>query len=287
MLKTILKTAALKYPSFFLATFGLLWGFIEPIISLATNTLATDGIKFTYGQLLVSSLLISFAWLLIDGFLFAGFLKQSIFIKGNGFDTKIVIRYGDLFRQEGWKAIPVNDFFDSVVDGRHISKTTLHGVMLQMYWGGYIENWNVQIESNLAKISEFAQEQRASGKCKRYAIGTTCATSKDGHNFLCVALTHTDVSNLETKATPSDLYQAIIGLLQKARSVCGNEPLSIPLMGSGLSRVGIKSNPLINLIVTAIIEETKVNKVTSEIRIILPEAKVSEISLTAIQKIWS
>ncbi|MGE4536364.1 MAG: macro domain-containing protein [Desulfovibrio sp.] len=284
---TTLKTAVSHYPSYFLKTFGLLWGFIEPIIALASTTLATESIKLTYGQLFVFSIFISLVWLMIDGILVTGFLKQSISIKSNGFDTNIIIEFGNLFKQEGWKAIPVNDFFDSIVDGKHISKKTLHGLMLTTHWGGHIEDWNTQVESDLVNNSEFGHEQRASGKCKRYAIGTTCSTSKDEHKFLCVALTHTDVSNLETKATPSDLYQAVIGLLKKARSICGNEPLSIPLMGSGLSRVGIKSNPLINLIVTAIIEETKVNKVTNEIRIILPEARLSEISLTAIQKIWS
>ena len=72
-----------------------------------------------------------------------------------------------------------------------------------------------------------------------------------------------------------------------ARSVCADEPLNIPLMGSGLSRVGIKGNILIHLILTAIIEETKINKVTSEIRIVLPEDKASEICLNTLQKDWS
>ena len=102
-----------------------------------------------------------------------------------------------------------------------------------------------------------------------------------------MALSFTDVSNLETKATSSDLLKAVSRLLRKARSVCANEPLNIPLMGSGLSRIGIKNNILIHLILTAIFEETKINKVTSEIRIILPKDKASDICLNALKKDWS
>ena len=58
-------------------------------------------------------------------------------------------------------------------------------------------------------------------------------------------------------------------------------------MGSGLSRVGIKNNILVDLILTAIFEETKNNKVTSEIRIVLPKEKASEINLGSLQKEWS
>jgi len=259
----------------------MFWLIIEPIIGLTGKS-----IDLTYWQLFGWSAAFGIIWLIIDGIWFSGFLKHSIEIKSNGFDTRIVIKFGDIFQEEGWRAIAVNDFFDSIVDDRFVSSKSLHGILLQKYWAGNIDDWNRQVDQQLTD-TPFSSEDRSEGNQKRFTLGTTAAVRKDGNKFLCVALSRTDISNQEAKASSSDLHQAVRGLLQKARSVCGDEPLSIPLMGSGLSRVGIKNNILVDLILTAIFEETKNNKVTSEIRIVLPKDKASEINLASLQKDWS
>lgn len=281
MTLTALKTAAWYYPRSVFATLGMFWLIIEPIIGLTGKS-----IDLTYWQLFGWSAAFGIIWLIIDGIWFSGFLKHSIEIKGNGFDTRIVIKFGDIFQEEGWRAIAVNDFFDSIVDDRFVSSKSLHGILLQKYWAGNIDDWNRQVDQQLTD-TPFSSEDRSEGNQKRFTLGTTAAVRKDGNKFLCVALSRTDISNQEAKASSSDLHQAVRGLLQKARSVCGDEPLSIPLMGSGLSRVGIKNNILVDLILTAIFEETKNNKVTSEIRIVLPKDKASEINLASLQKDWS
>ena len=278
---TSFKTAAWYYPRSVFATLGLFWLVIEPIIGLTGKS-----IDLTYWQLFGWSAVFGIIWLIFDGLWFSGFLKQSIEIKSNGFDTRIVIKFGDIFQEEGWQAIAVNDFFDSIVDDRFVSSKSLHGILLQKYWAGNTDDWNRQVDEQLT-ATECSSEKRNGGKQSRYRIGTTVAVEQAGNRFLCVALSHTDISNQEAKASSSDLHQAVRGLLRKARSVCGDEPLSIPLMGSGLSRVGFKNNILVDLILTAIFEETKNNKVTSEIRIVLPKEKASEINLASLQKDWS
>lgn len=281
MILSTIKRAVWYYPRSVFATLGLFWLVIEPIIGLTGKT-----IDLTYWQLFGWSAAFGIVWLIIDGLWFSGFLKQSIEIKSNGFDTKIIVKFGDIFHDNGWKAIAVNDFFDSIVDDQIVSSKSLHGILLQRYWAGNIDDWNHQVDEQLTGFS-CSSETRSKGKQNRYEIGTTVAVRKDASKFLCVALSHTDISNNETQASSSDLHQAVRGLLQEARSICGNESLTIPLMGSGLSRVGIKSNILVDLILTAIFEETKNKKVTSEIHIVLPKEKASEINLASLQKDWN
>lgn len=281
MILSTIKRAVWYYPRSVFATLGLFWLVIEPIIGLTGKT-----IDLTYWQLFGWSAAFGIVWLIIDGLWFSGFLTQSIEIKSNGFDTKIIVKFGDIFHENGWKAIAVNDFLDSIVDDQIVSSKSLHGILLQRYWAGNIDDWNHQVDEQLTGFS-CASEARSKGKQNRYEIGTTVAVRKDASKFLCVALSHTDNSNNETQASSSDLHQAVRGLLQKARSICGNESLTIPLMGSGLSRVGIKSNILVDLILTAIFEETKNKKVTSEIHIVLPKEKASEINLASLQKDWN
>lgn len=76
-------------------------------------------------------------------------------------------------------------------------------------------------------------------------------------------------------------------MLSKARSVCAEQPLIVPLMGSGLSRVGIKSSILINIILAVLFEETKRSKITDSIVLVLPKDKLNEINLGAVVRDWS
>ena len=87
-------------------------------------------------------------------------------------------------------------------------------------------------------------------------------------------------------ASAAALVIAIRGMLQRARAVCSNEPLYIPLMGSGLARVGIKNAILVDLILAAIFEESQQSKVTESISIILRDEKYSEVNLGAISRDW-
>ncbi len=274
--------AILKYfPKSFLASFGVIWLFTEAYMAISKNN-----VDLSFGEYFLLSCLLGVVWFAIDGFFVSGFFKKEIFIDSNAFDTKVIIKFGDLFREDGWKAIPVNDFFDSIVDEKHIASKSLHGYTLQTYWNGDIENWDNQISQELSSTKK-KKKNRNTGKKDRYPIGTTAAARQDANNFLFVVLAKTNLKNLEAKASPEDVIIAIKGLLQKAREVCASEPLNIPLMGSGLSRIGIKNNILVDLILTAIFEETKQNKITNEICIILPLEKINEISLHHIQKDWS
>ena len=236
-------------------------------------------------NVLVTSI-IFFLWWLVDGLFVTKYLTYKVKVCSNSFDTKIVVKFGDIFNQDGWKTIPVNDFFDSKVDNHHISESSLHGNHLIRYWSSNIQDWDSQVSKQLCD-TEAEYIPRKTGKTRRYEIGTTAAVQSGPHSFLCVALAHTDINNLEAKATIENLIRAVQRLMKKARSVCAGAPLNLPLFGAGLSRVGLPVPVLIELILTLIVEETKQNKVTNEIRIILPTEKASTISLSTIKQHWS
>ena len=101
-----------------------------------------------------------------------------------------------------------------------------------------------------------------------------------------VALGKTDKNTNVTSADAKALISAIRGLLHKARKVCSNQPLVIPLMGSGLARVGIKPSVLLDLILTGVFEETKSEKVTGDIVIVLPKNIKSKINLGTTLRNW-
>ena len=260
---------------------GLLWLPIE-----AYEGLSNSDAKLPFVGFVALSLVTGTAFYFIDGHHLTGFLKKRVAITTHGFDTEIRVEFGDLFAQQGWKAIAVNDFFDGIVDEDLVSSKSLHGFTINNYWKGNRADWQKQI-SNSLNGEPFNKENRSKGNSKRYPIGTTACATKDGQKFLFVALGKTDSANNVTTANAESLICAVRGMLAKARAVCSYEPLSIPLMGSGLGRVGIKTSVLVDLILAAVMEETKQRKVTGKISIILPKEKEGEINLQNYSRNWN
>lgn len=263
---------------------GLVWLFLEAYYGLGPTNLN----KLGFLPFLVIGLVVGGMWFVIDGFWISGFLKRSIAITSNALDTTITIMFDDLFKLDGYKAISVNEFFDSTVDNRHVAAKSLHGTMLTQCWAGNTVEWDTLVAQDLSGTPplEIVTSRPAPGKQKRYPLGTTVTVSKNGHDFLCVALTKTDTTSLEASATSANLQHAVRSLLSKARTVCSGQHLNIPLMGSGLARTGIKPNIIVDLILLAIFEESKTRKITNHIRIVLPKNMRDRIDLTTIQKDW-
>ncbi len=266
-----------------LAGIGLLWVFLEPYYTFSPQTA-----KIGFSCFIITGLVAGLIWYFINGFFLDGFLKSRVKIRSNAVDTDIEILFGDIFKQGGFKAIAVNEYYDSIVDDKLISRNTLHGMMLTKYWAAEIADWDKQITKDLEKVSplETLASKQKIGKLKRYEIGTVARVSKRENDFLCVVLSKTDLSTLEASSDVIALYSALKGLLEKARTVCAGNPLNIPLMGSGLSRTGIKANMIVNMIILAIIDESKKQKITQTIRIVLPVKSFGEIDITTISKEW-
>ena len=61
-------------------------------------------------------IIVTIVWFCIDGFFVSGFLKQTITLPICNGSVSLTIEFGDLFKKEGLRVIPVNSFFDSVMD---------------------------------------------------------------------------------------------------------------------------------------------------------------------------
>jgi len=118
-------------------------------------------VPIAFLHFLVAGLVLGFFYFFIDGYLMSGFLKKEVKIP----NTTIKIKFGDIFKQEGWKAVGVNDFFDSQVDENLVSSNSLHGFVINHYWNGKREDWqdHLMLHYRLAR-----QVQKAGSKGIRY-----------------------------------------------------------------------------------------------------------------------
>lgn len=200
--------------------------------------------------------------------------------------TRVLIGTGDLFSFSGHKVVAVNEYFDSVL-GQHVSLNSLHGKAISKFFCGSSDQFDKAIEASLHD-SQFVSETRpAPGKTHRFPIGTTAYANIGGEYLFLPALARTDLKSLKASASLGDLMDALRGLWQNVRIHGGNGPVSMALMGSGLSGVNLSPNALIQAILLSILESSKVAPITSEIRICLDEQSFGRIDLRSIETSWS
>jgi len=202
----------------------------------------------------------------------------------NHSNTTIRIKFSDLFREEGFRVIPVNEFFDSEL-GLPVSEKSLHGLFITRCLGGHRETFDQIISDELSKIRSEV-EGRSEGKTKKYPIGTTAVVPVNTDKYLCFALCNTDTETCKARADVPILWKALDGLYDKARVALGGDALVLPLVGSGLSGIGLPSRDLLDLIILSIITATKRQQITTRIKIILTAERFEEIDLADVRRHW-
>ena len=230
-------------------SYSVLWTFVESFSHFNPN-LDTKGSGFQIIAIGIS---------IIVG-IFRAYQPRKVTIKINTSDTTLNIFFGDIFTQEGFISIPVNEFFDSQI-GEPVSPNSLHGILINNYFGGHPESFDTLVDENLQTI-EHESVSRELGRKKKYPIGTTARICANNKNFLLVALSHTDVETHKAAADVQQLWVALIGLFTTARNCTAGNNLNIPLFGSGLSGVGLPATQILQLIVLAIISETKKRQIS-------------------------
>ncbi|MDP3743145.1 MAG: DUF6430 domain-containing protein [Methylotenera sp.] len=209
---------------------------------------------------------------------------SKVEIKIANANTSIEVVFGDLFTQKGIRSIAVNEFFDSKI-GKPVSDKSLHGIFIQKCFGGHPEPFDKQIETQLINIKN-EEVTKIDGKSKKYPIGTTAIVSVNSDQYLVFALTKTDTSTCKAYSDVDMMWVALSKLWERARIESGGHDINLPLIGSGLSGLGLPTRDLLNLIILSAITETKAKEVTHKIRIVLHQDRFEDLDLRDVKKHW-
>lgn len=264
------------------------WRFIVSIfLSYSALWTVTESVAFFYPSLPLQGLhthLIFIGLSIVIGIVRV-YQPRRISIKVNTSDTTLNIYYGDIFKHEGYIAISANEFFDSEL-GEPVSEKSLHGMVIKQYFGGHPESFDNAISNDL-QDAQFEIIQRVRGNTKKYPIGTTAKVTANEYKFLLFALSHTNIQTFKASSDLSTMINAMHGLFDRSRNCTGGEKLTIPLIGSGISGVGLPATQLLQLIILTIIDETKKQQICKEIDLVLHELRFEEIDLETIRRQWT
>ena len=225
-----------------------------------------------------------FPFPLISGLLRA-WPRTTVSIEVPNSDSSIEIKFGDIFEGSEAIVIPVNEFFDGKL-GDHVSEKSLHGKFIRNVLGGRSATFNSLTDKTLKSLSSTFCE-RKSGRKNKYPIGTTAVADVNDVRYFLTALSKTDVETLKASASLHELWNALSGLWNAIRNHSNGCTVCLPLMGSGLSGVGIPTRQLIQQILTSFFYYTKQGKISDKIVIVLPKDMRNKLNLIEIKRSWS
>jgi hypothetical protein len=199
-------------------------------------------------------------------------------------NTVIEVLFGDLFAQDGIRAVAVSEFFDSKL-GKPVSDKSLHGIFLQKCFGGHPESFDKQVDEQLKGV-EGKEVAKAEGKNKSFPIGTSALLTVNQDRYLAFAFCKANPETCKAYSDVTMMWVALNQLWQRARVESGGHPLNLPLVGSGVSGLNLPTRDILNLIILSAITETKAKQVTQRIRIILHRDRFEELDLREVKEHW-
>lgn len=269
----MLRRAASRFVLFGFATYGVLWTLVESVSSYFPH-LKPEGFA-GYGLLLLASGAVG-TW--------RAWPTTKIEVKIPNSDSSMCVEFGNVFDKAGCVAIQANEFFDSHL-GDHVSPNSLHGQFIRDVLGGQSSSFDTLVSNALAG-EPFEPVPRTTGNTKKYRIGTTASIDVNGKRYLLFAFTKTDTKTLKASATVHELWDALAGLWEGIRIRANGNPVSMALVGGGLSGVGLPVGNLLQIMMISYSYYTKKNKISNNISFVLPTAMSREIDLSTIAEQW-
>lgn len=228
----------------------------------------------------IGLVIISIIWYIALWLYVSNWKKVDINIES----TTISIITGNIFEQEGLKAIAFNEYFDTQVDDKVISKKSLNGVFIENIIGsdldkldGHIKEYNFRDENVLEKNTN-----RIAGKEQKYRIGTICVYK----DYLLTAFSKFNEKNQACLTMPEYL-EFLIKFWDEINVIYAQENVSVPIFGSGITRIkehkNITDEELLKIMLwTFRVSETRF-KYPAKLTIVIHKDKIDQINLFEIK----
>lgn len=175
--------------------------------------------------------------------------------KLSGKDLEIEIRIGNLFNLKGQKIISTNTTFDTDIANGIIAINSLQGQFTNKYFPQQIQTLDQLIDNALANVPT-TDYPKISGKDKKYPMGTTVRVNIGAEVFYLLAMSDLNYNNT-AQTTLDNVLNSTDNLWQFIISKGENEPIILPLIGTGRGRIVTNRKRLIAQIAQSFIKASE------------------------------
>lgn len=199
-------------------------------------------------------------------------------------NSTVVIKAGDIFKEKGFKVIAFNEFFDTIVDNNIIANNSLNGIFIKQNIED-IEALNNHIKNEIDDddIVDSKVIRKRGGKNIKYKLSTVVIWNNE---YLLTAFSKFDDTNRANLTMP-EYIEFLINFWDRVNKVYAQENVSVPILGSGITRIkehkNITDEDLLKIMLWTFKLSEYRCKYPAKLSIIIHEAKLKTINLLDIR----
>ena len=232
-------------------------GTISTVLSLLLMFVGIPkSISLISGIAFVIILFALYVWL----YVYANKLSEATIDIGG---TSVLVKNGDIFKEDGLKVIPFNEYFDTIVDNQIINEVSLNGKYIQNIVSDVsklnelIEN-DIFLNSSENILDKDVYRKGTIGKTTRYKLGSSVVVD----DYVLTAFSKFNKNN-EAQLTMTEYINFLLNFWNEINRVYAQKSVTVPIFGSGITRFkggfnDIEINELLNIMLwTFRISETR------------------------------
>lgn len=192
-------------------------------------------------------------------------------------NSTVIVKIGNIFEEENLKVIAFNEYFDTQVDNRIIADNSLNGIYIKSKVTD-VSALDTLIDTDVSFNEKIlsTNNTRTCVKKKRYRLGSIYQ-----HNdYLLTAFSRFDDDN-RAYLNMNDYINFLLNFWNEIDIIYAGRPISIPLLGSGITRFkeyDIHEQELLELLIWSF----KISRIKftypSNVSIIIHESKKDKIN---------
>lgn len=203
--------------------------------------------------------------------------------------TRLKIEKGNIMDANGIRVIPVNEYFDTHLGDGIIKESSLHGQLLSKYTDR-ISELRKLIDEQLGKMEPLPSNRvrtLVSGlPQKRYPLGTCVRLFLDSDCYLLVATTRFN-ANEHVDVSAEEFPEVIRKMFNGIEQLHDGNAVYVPLVGSGISGYELSNMQILNTIVQAAHNASRLSLTNGLYLYIYSDEQMDSINLSIIKYLYN
>lgn len=150
-------------------------------------------------------------------------------------NSKVIVKVGNLFQEEGLKVIAFNEYFDTLVNEEVISSSSLNGQFIKQYVLDVDAlDMAIRDSKHLSSPDRIRENNvaRTQGKTQKYELGSIYKHDE----YLLTSFSRFDKDN-RAFLTMIDYINCLLNFWNEVDIVYANRSVIVPLLGTGITRL--------------------------------------------------
>lgn len=192
---------------------------------------------------------------------------HSVSCKLTGRDVALTICAGDIFSMPGAVVVGTNTTFDTDISSGLINKASIQGQFTEKFYDS-VSHLNSDITAALFDVPSDIASPVKRGKQDVYPVGTVAQVVGKGRTAYLLVIAELNGKGV-ANATFDDLKTALPALWEFVANSGTIEPIVIPVLGSGFSRLPETREEIVREIVNSFIAGCSARRFTESLTIVM------------------